>query len=384
LNILLINYEYPPLGGGAGNATREIGRAMTRNGHNVTVITSKTTDCCGTHWDNDIKIYRIRSLRRRNEQSNILEMATFVLMALMSAKEIARKEKINAVVVFFTLPVGPVGLYLKRALNLPYIVSLRGGDVPGLVPELRLIHKLFQKLRRKVLENAMCVIANSQELADLSMRSDSTTVVVIKNGVDSDFYSPLTTNMCTAVGQIVVRLLVVARIQKQKDLPRILRILSKLTKQTEVKFVLRVAGDGPDRIRSERLVEQLGLQEQIEWLGWLNKEELRSHYQQADCLLNFSHYEGLPNVVLEAMSSELLVLLSDIAPHRELVDDGVSGLLLPVEDDELAFNRLAQILGNWVRSAGYLNIRRNARKEMVDHYRWSDVANKYLLRISGN
>ena len=102
-------------------------------------------------------------------------------------------------------------------------------------------------------------------------------------------------------------------------------------------------------------------------------------------LISVSHHlQYKNNVVLEAMSSELLVLLSDIAPHRELVDDGVSGLLLPVEDDELAFNRLAQILGNWVRSAGYLNIRRNARKEMVDHYRWSDVANKYLLRISGN
>ena len=60
MNILLINYEYPPLGGGAGNATREIGRAMVKNGHNVTVITSKTTDCCGTYWDNGIKIYRIR------------------------------------------------------------------------------------------------------------------------------------------------------------------------------------------------------------------------------------------------------------------------------------------------------------------------------------
>ena len=88
------------------------------------------------------------------------------------------------------MPVGPIGLLLKQRLGVPYLVSLRGGDVPGLVPELTLVHQALKSFRRKVLRNATAVIANSRDLAQHSKDSDRYPVVVIPNGVDTEYFSP--------------------------------------------------------------------------------------------------------------------------------------------------------------------------------------------------
>ena len=105
-------------------------------------------------------------------------MFVFVLSAFFHTGKIVRQNKIEGVIVFFTLPVGPLGLYLRKLKGLPYVVSLRGGDVPGLVPELVKLHRLLRWLRKWILSNADAVIANSASLAVRSESIDS----VPKNG----------------------------------------------------------------------------------------------------------------------------------------------------------------------------------------------------------
>ena len=77
VKILLINYEYPPFGGGAGNATQEIGRALTKMGHAVTVLIGGKGDL---YTDPDgIRVVPVDSSRKHFSQASFKEMFSFLL-----------------------------------------------------------------------------------------------------------------------------------------------------------------------------------------------------------------------------------------------------------------------------------------------------------------
>ena len=91
-------------------------------------------------------------------------MATFLVSALLFLRSVLRIHQPNSLLVFFSLPSGPVGLAAKIFFGVPYVISLRGGDVPGLVPELSLLHKCLSPIRRLVLKYARAIVSNSQDL----------------------------------------------------------------------------------------------------------------------------------------------------------------------------------------------------------------------------
>ncbi|MFH1295687.1 MAG: glycosyltransferase, partial [Bacteroidota bacterium] len=131
MNFLLINYEYPPIGAGAATATYHIAKEIVKAGNSVTVLTSQYRDKKGAEEENGINVIRCRSLRKNAEQSNIAEMLCFLLSASLSLPSVVKRHKIESAIVFFSFPCGPLGLLCRTFFQIPYVVSLRGGDVPG-------------------------------------------------------------------------------------------------------------------------------------------------------------------------------------------------------------------------------------------------------------
>ncbi len=374
MNLLFINYEYPPVGGGAANATREIARAMTNLGHKAVVLTSQTPNKHGYATEGKIEVYRIRSIRRRIDRSSILEMFSFVLVAMRKAPGISKEMSIDGVICFFSLPCGLVGLFLNKCLRFRYVVSLRGGDVPGLVPELNLFHWLLAPIRRAILFNAEAVFANSVDLAEKSMRADSRKVEVIPNGVDRFAFRPARLKAKYNSG-LPIHLLFVGRFHSQKDVPGMLEMLGKAHANHGLDFKLTLVGDGPEYKKARQVATKIGLNKMIDWKGWLGRSELIGSYQQADCFLNLSRYEGLPNTVLEAMSCGLVVVASDIAPHRELIEPEVTGYLVPIDQPKVLTRTLNRIAEN---SAKREKIAKYARERVVTNYSWESAALSYV------
>ncbi len=373
MNLLLINYEYPPIGGGAGNATLFLARALHRLGHRVTVLTSAYAEHSGLLEDAGVAVHRLNVGRRAADRASEREMFSFLLAAMRAAPSIAASASIDAVIVFFTLPCGPVALRLSRAMGLPYVVSLRGGDVPGFVPEIAWQHRLLTLLRRRVLRHALAIVANDAGLARLSALADPYAVKVIPNGVDSRFFVPR--SVPEAPGG-PTRVLFVGRFHRQKNLPFFLQQMAGLHAAGPDDWRLALVGDGEERRALERDVRSLGLTAITTWHGWQrDKAELLGLYQQADVVVNPSLYEGMPNVVLEAMACGLPVVASAVPGNDSLVRPGETGFLFPAGDGGALRAALREIRE---KPAQARILGQNGRRRVEQEFSWEQVARGYL------
>jgi glycosyltransferase involved in cell wall biosynthesis len=376
MNLLLINYEYPPVGGGAATATRHIAVELRRLGHAVTVLTSRFVDASRPDEpealvEEGILLCQVPAARRVRHLAGALTMAAFVVTAALRLRSLLRRREIEGVVVFFTLPCGPLGLLGRKLSGVPYVVSLRGGDVPGLVPEIEWQHRLLQPLRRAVLRHSARIVANSNGLRALSESRDPFPVGVIPNGVDTVFFQPRSTPIKSAGAHF--RFLFVGRLQAQQNLPLLLQQIAAL-RAKGLLVALDIAGDGPLRGALEAMATELGLAAGVEWHGWLGREALRDLYLRADCFVNPSHYEGMPNVALEAMACGLPVIASRVVGNDAVVRDGETGTLYPPGDAQALQSAMAELA-----SAPDLARRLGAAgREWVERdFSWSKVALGY-------
>ncbi|HEX7766452.1 MAG TPA: glycosyltransferase family 4 protein, partial [Nitrospira sp.] len=171
-SLLLINYEFPPLGGGAGTATLNIARELARLGADVTVLTSAFRGLPRDEYLHGYRVIRVPTLRRRKDRCSIFEMIVFMMSAAFFSIPIARATGAQTTIAFFGIPCGPIAYLLKLVLRIPYIVSLRGGDVPGyLGQELAFFHRITAPITRLVWRNAAHVVANSEGLQRLAYQS---------------------------------------------------------------------------------------------------------------------------------------------------------------------------------------------------------------------
>jgi len=371
MRFLLVNYEYPPIGAGAANATRHIAQCLLAQGHHVGVLTAAFGDLRGWSEDHGLSIYRCRCLRKSPERSNIVEMTSFMVSALAALPAVVARLRPDACIVFFSIPGGPVGLIGKLIWRLPYVVSLRGGDVPGSEFTLKWTHRLLTPLRRTILRHSRAIVANSDGLKKLSDRVDGFPACVIPSGVDSAYFTP--GEPSTDGG--LFRALFVGRFHPQKNLVTLIeQFAAAAAKQREKRFHLDVVGDGPQHEQVAQTIENLRLQDRVSLLGWLSRDQLLQCYRRADCLVNPSIGEGLPNVVLEAMACALPVIASRVAGNDTLVKHRETGLLFDVKrPGELGECILWMAADPTARRQMGLR----ARADATANYSWTSVATRY-------
>jgi glycosyltransferase involved in cell wall biosynthesis len=367
-NYLFINYEYPPIGGGSATASQQIARAFTRRGHRVVVLTTGIGSLIGSTDENGVTVVRVRALRESAHQSGILEMLSYILAASRQAIGLVKAYKIDSTLAFFSVPGGIVARWVHLRTGTPYVVSLRGGDVPGTEADLGIFYRLLQPVRHNIFKHARGISAPSQGLKMLSEKTDPFPVQVIPNGVDIDLFRP---DPARRPG--VPCLLSVGRLHAQKNVGYLLKLVSLIRAKTAV--TARIIGDGPQRARLEELAGTLGITDSVQFEGWLSREAVREAYQSATLLVHTSTYEGMSNVILEALASGLPVAASRIPGNTELVQPGLNGLLIdPEADPSEAAVQIYSLLANpteWER------LSLGARSTIEKRFSWDHAADLY-------
>jgi len=367
MKILLINSEYPPIGGGAGNASAHLAQALARGGEEVRVLTVRFGEQPAVEQQGPVRVERVSALRRRADRSGALEQASFMLAGAVAARRLLRRWHPDVALAFFGIPGGAVALHLRSAAGLPYVVSLRGGDVPGFRPyDFARYHRLTAPLIRRVWRRAQAIVANSQGLRRLAAAFDAARpIAVIPNGVDLEKF---------AVDERLwepARMLFVGRVVYQKGLDLLLEALSGLK---EIPWELVVVGDGAQREPLQARARDLGLGDRIRFAGWLRGDDLHRAYREANLFVFPSRHEGMPKAVLEAMAARLPVVASRIAGNEELVAAEQTGMLFASEDADGLKQALGALLSDGGRRAAMGSA---GRRRVEEHYTWERVACEY-------
>ncbi|MEQ8384569.1 MAG: glycosyltransferase family 4 protein [Coleofasciculus sp. A1-SPW-01] len=139
------------------------------------------------------------------------------------------------------------------------------------------------------------------------------------------------------------RLLYVGRLSAAKGLPILLESLAML-KSSHPEIILTVVGDGEDRAELEQMTARLELNDHVKFVGYKSQAEVREYMQETDVFVLPSFAEGVPVSLMEAMAAGVPVVTTQIAGVSELVENGVSGYLIPPGDATTLAERIKTLL----------------------------------------
>ncbi|MFB6116241.1 MAG: glycosyltransferase family 4 protein [Candidatus Nanosalina sp.] len=360
MKVLMLNYEYPPIGGGTGNACKHVLEEMKdREELEVDLVTSSPGEYREEDPGENIRIYRLDVDKDRRHEWKNRELLRYSWKGVRKARELDKTREYDVIHAWSGIPCG----VMARFLDKPFIIGLRGSDVPGYNPDLGLQYMVLKPLIRNTWRNAEEVIPNSRGLRDLAQETLDVDMPVIPNGVDTEKFRPPETRGESEKLQV----LTVARLTERKRVQDAIKAVNK-TEDTE----LEIIGEGEKEEELRELVRETGVEEKVNFRGYIPHKDLPEHYRNADVFVLPSLNEGMSNTVLEAISSGLPLIVTDVGGTDELLDG--NGQVVPKKDPEAIADELEKYRGN--RELLEKHCRRS--RKIAEGKSWEKVAESYI------
>jgi glycosyltransferase involved in cell wall biosynthesis len=218
----------------------------------------------------------------------------------------------------------------------------------------RLVHTKHGRARSASLRGRLVTRwAAGRADAIVAVSRDAASRAIEREGFPADrvslIYNGIDTGRVTArTGAWRQRLVTVARLEPVKSLDLLLRALAHL-RGTGHAATLTVVGDGTEREALEQLTRELGLVEHVTFTGWTRNVE--SYLGEADLFVMSSRSEGLSLTLLEAMAVGLPVVATDVGGNPEVIEEGVTGHLVPHGSPQALAGAMAAVLARPDRAA---------------------------------
>lgn len=384
MKILVLNYEFPPVGGGGGRASADLAKALASRGHEVQVITSRMRGLERREAKDGYGIWRVFTGRRSQYQATFGDMSGYILGAFFPALVTCIRWKPDIIHAHFAVPTGALAYIISVLTGVPYLLTVHLGDVPDGVPEKTSAwFRIVYPLTPPIWKSAATVVAVSSFTRELARRHYALTIEVVPNGAD----------LGDRDAQIVEthevrRLAFVGRFQPQKNL---LFLVEALAQILDLQWHCILVGDGPLKPEVEKRVIELGLMDRVEMTGWVSDEEAQRRLGESDVLVMPSLSEGLPVVGVQALTQGLAIVANAVGGMTDLVTEGVNGRLCAVGDCDCFVGALRWCLedrdrlrrmkaASW-ELAGRFDIRRVAEKyeKLFDWVRDENEATRIQL-----
>jgi len=368
MKIMMLNYEFPPIGGGGGKAHLAILKQYAiRNDVLVDVVTSGPKP--GSYVEklsDNITIYKVGVHKKNLHHWHKIEVVEWLAKAHWTYHRLIKENKYDLVHAFFGLPTG--WLCYRTAKKLPYIISLRGSDVPGGNVRLRFEYKLFGPLLRGIWKRASALVACSEGLKARALGFlPSANIDVIPNGVDLDRFYPAPADELSGK----LKLVTVGRLSATKRVEMLIGAVEILSKKG-ADVCLKIAGGGGMTKQLKAMVEQRKLTGIIKFAGRVGTDKMPDIYRQNNIFVSASMQEGMSNAMLEAMASGLPIITTRCEGVAELISD--NGIVVEKDTDEA----LAEAINNMAENRqAYSEMCVLARKR-AENFGWDKVAQGYI------
>jgi len=326
MRILMHCMYFPPEVGGLESHVYHLCRGLAERGHEVGIVTSRSlADTPAYEVMGGVRVWRTWFPAR--------SPAGWVGHALASIPRTVREAR------------GADILHAQAFASIPPMQVARWTSGAPLVSTFHTSHFLVRARRpawrpilRQLVRAGDHVLAASTEIAEVAEAlTPGKGVEALTNGVDTGLFRRVAASR-TAPG---VRYLVVPRrLYPKNGVETLVRALPRILEGSRGVEAL-IVGDGPERTRLEALSEELGVREQIHFLGARPHTEMPGILSSAQLAVVPSLMEATSVAALESMACELPVVASDVGGLPEIVDETVGALVPPADPDALAAGVLA-------------------------------------------
>ncbi len=312
--------------------------------------------------------------RLRHQPLRALALPSFLLVYLWQTIRMVKNGRYDVVHAHWLIPGGLIAALASCVLGTrfpPLILTSHGGDL------FALRGRIYATLRRWVAAKASHITLVSKFMQETLQRESAikTPTSVLSMGVDlTGMFKPV-----DGVQRLPHRLVFVGRLVEKKGAHILIRALALL--RTEFPALeLVIVGDGPERGKLTTLAQSLGVTSQIEFLGARPQADLPALYSSASIAVipsiidALGDQEGLGLVTVEAIGCGCVAIASDLAAIREVIEDGVDGLLFEAGNPQALAERIKIGLNNSTLCSAVVT---HARDNAMRRFDWPNIADQY-------
>ncbi len=378
MKLLFLNYEYPPLGGGAGVCTKYQAEGLADLGHQVDVLTTWFYGEKELEIKENLRIFRIKSKRKFIHKSNPIEMLSWVKHAKQLYEDKLQKEKYDFCLANFSIPGGLVSKWIKEKFGLPYLILSHGQDIPWFMPkQLFLYHLINYKKIQDILrlsERNILLTQMMKDRADKMLTAEEHKKnIIIPNAADIDFFSPKISPASE------FSLLFSSRLVKQKDPFVFLKALSILHER-DISFKANIIGDGPLSAKMKSFVKKQGFQHKVNFHGWISKNKLLEFYHTSALMIITSKEEAMSLALLEALNCGLYTITTPVSGSKEMIKAKINGDFINFKDylslaEKIIYFKKIYFENQYIVPEKTIN-------EIKTNYNWNKIVHQYHILLT--
>lgn len=393
MNILVLSYEYPPLGGGGGIICKNISEELAKSGNSITILTTATPEERNSfpgkvtksdrnvphilHQTNNLTIIKLRARRKNNFQSNPLEMVSWICAAKDYIRTTPGFVNFDICMAHFVLPGGEVAWWLKKNFGLPYVLISHGHEIPWIHPrQMFFFHTTAYLWIRKVCKHSEINFVQTSMMKNNIDRFLGKKYTnknrIVPNGVDTNQFKP-----DYSLREKTLQIMFTGRLVIQKDPMTFLKAIRMASLQIH-DFEVHIFGEGNLRKRMERYVNQHGLSGKVNFMGKIAPEAMVRHYQRMHLMVSSSLNEGMSIAALEALSCGVYLIATPASGYRDMISENINGEIT-------AFRNPEELAGRIIRFYK-LNFRKSP--EIISHTTppkvldWKTISREYQRRMA--
>ena len=356
LKILFLTSSYPRSEDDhAGVFLRHLAHHLCNRGLSIHVL-APSDGASGTLTEGQVNVHRFQYFPKRMQKlaygSGILhnlrespslwiQVPFFVAAMGNSLLRLARKERLDLIHAHWLIPQGLLATFSKSWHRVPVLTTVHGSDA------FRLKNGLLDRIKRKVLHKCEAWTANSHATAE-ALGPDTATIKphIIPMGVDVErFRKGERGRLRSGLNKDDLVILFVGRVVRGKGVEFLLDALSLLPSSLRPKIRLWVVGEGQDADRLQQRTHGASGTLKVRFWGALRNELLPDFYAAADLLVvPASDTEGQGVVLAEAFAARLCLLATRAGGIEEVVEDGVTGMLVQPGDSQALARAIAKLL----------------------------------------
>ena len=380
LNILVIGSTYPRHNEDyAVPWMRESHAQLTKRGHKITMLAPSYAGL-QDHTVDDVPVKRFRYAPKRfetltheqgapNKLKNPLTQllgVPYVLGGCKEAVKLARREKFDVVHVHWPFPHEPIGFAAAKACGAPLVLMSHGAE--------------FALARRK--SWVQPILRSSLRRGDLCIANSNDTASHIKNlsGVDAmvlPYGSTVYPKQVEVPENRRPRILFTGRLIQRKGVEYLLRAVPQIRAQHDVDVV--ITGNGDQKAMLENESHRLGIQDRVQFLGFVSNEQLNEEYARCDIWVNPSviddrgDTEGLGVGSIEAYAHRKPVVASAVGGIPDTVEHGKTGYLVPEKDPQALANSILTLINDPAKRQQFGN---RGLKFAQERFNWERITDR--------